>query len=152
MDLGQKQNDPFAWRKPQPMEPLASFDYPEARKRSVFDAEDVASISQHRMCGWAYQLSPEQIRDAIQKSDPSEEELGYLQEMIIQMDAVDFRIFVHRSGVSVYEIANIMSKFVITSPFLMHYINRFSNTYDESKTILPKYKIGGNMYHPFIDK
>ena len=144
-----KEHDPYAWRHPQPMQPLSSFDYPIARRRGHYNERDVSSFSTHRMCGWDPQLTPLQIRDALRKSKPSKDELAYLREMIIQLDSVDFGNFVRSSGASIYEIANIMSQFEITSPILMHYINFYSLDYQPSKVNLPKYIFSGSMYHPY---
>lgn len=55
----------FEWRRRRSILPLENFDFPGAHERTDFDRDIIGGLTSPRVAGSSYQMSPEEIRDAI---------------------------------------------------------------------------------------
>ena len=143
------QKSEYSWREGRPILPLITFDYLCARTRSQLDTDFMHSVSEARMSGWRFSMNPIEIRDAIRSGNLDKNQLAYLSEVFGQLDGVDFKLFIHKCGASIYEIARTMSVCHINDVFVREFMNTYSEIFDNKLSPLPPYIVSGSIFHSF---
>lgn len=135
----------FEWRRRRPILPLENFDFPRAHERTDFDSSIIGGLTRPRMAGSSFQMSPEEIRDAIREGDLSEQQKSYLAEVFEHCDGLDIRLFRHLCGVSLYELARAMIASRVTHPFVAEWMNCRSPNYDPPDVETRIYRLTSNL-------
>ena len=135
----------FELRRRRSIRPLENFDFPRAHKRTDFDPNIIGGLTRPRMAGSSYQMSPEEIRDAIREGDLDEQQKSYLAEVFEQCDGLDIRLFRHLCGVSLYEFARAMIESRVTHPFVAEWMNCRSPNYDPPEIETRIYRLSSNL-------
>ncbi len=133
-ESGNALGDPYAWRLPQDVVSLESFDFPQLHRRSEFDADNIGGIAAPRMAGCAVSRSPEQIRDMIRSGELDRDDRVFLNELIMQFDCYDIRRFTMYCGISPYEMARAMIGCGIRLRLLTEWMNCHSPRYKSTDT------------------
>ena len=142
-------NSGYAWRDGRPILPLSTFDYLSSHTRSLLDIDFIYSVSESRMSGWRFSMNPIEIRDAIRSGKLNKHQLAYLSEVFSQLDGVDFKLFIHKCGASIYEVARTMSMCKINDVFVREFMNTYSEIFDNKLSPLPPYIVSGSIFHSF---
>lgn len=135
----------FAHRRRRSILPLENFDFPRAHKRTDFNRDIIGGLTRPRMAGSSFQMSPEEIRDAIREGDLDERQKSYLAEVFEQCDGLDIRLFRHLCGVSLYELARAMIVSRVTHPFVAEWMNCRSPNYSPPEIETRIYRLKGNL-------
>lgn len=135
----------FEWRRRRSILPLENFDFPGAHERTDFDRDIIGGLTSPRMAGSSYQMSPEEIRDAIRGGNLDEHQKSYLSEVFEQCDGLDIRLFRHLCGVSLYELARAMIESRVTHPFVAEWMNCRSPSYDPPEIETRIYRLSNNL-------
>ena len=135
----------FEWRRRRNILPLENFDFPRAHIRTDFDRNIISILTKPRMAGSSFQMSPEEIRDAIREGDLTKMQKSYLAEVFEQCDGLDIRLFRHLCGVSLYELARAMIACQVTHPFVAEWMNCRSPNYEPPKNEDRLYRLHGNL-------
>lgn len=135
----------FAWRRRRRILPLEDFDFPRAHIRTDFDHNIISSLTRPRMAGSSFQMSPEEIRDAIREGNLTKLQKSYLAEVFEQCDGLDIRLFRHLCGVALYELARAMIECQVTHPFVAEWMNCRSPHYDPPEIETRMYRLHCNL-------
>ena len=135
----------FEWRRRRPILPLENFDFPRAHERTDFDPNIISGLTRPRMAGSSFQMTPEEIREAIREGDLDEQQKSYLAEVFEQCDGLDIRLFRHLCGVSLYELARAMIACQVTHPFVAEWMNCRSPNYDPPDFETRLYRLSSNL-------
>ena len=135
----------FELRRRRSILPLENFDFLGAHERTDFDPNTIGALTRPRMAGSSFQMSPEEIRDAIREGDFNEQQKSYLAEVFEQCDGLDIRLFRHLCGISLYELARAMIASQVTHPFVAEWMNCRSPNYDPPELETRIYRLSSNL-------
>ena len=135
----------FEWRRRRGILPLENFDFLEAHKRTNFDSSIISGLTRPRMAGSSFQMTPEEIRDAIRQGAFHGLQQSYLAEVFEQCDGLDIRLFRHCCGVSLFELARAMIACRVTHPFVAEWMNCRSPHYEQPEVESRTYHLICNL-------
>ena len=141
--------NPFGWREGRSIYPLETFDYPKAKIRSEFKPVLIHGLTAHRMSGWRFKMTAQQVRDALRREELTHDELTYFCEVFNQFDGIDFKLFLYGCGASIYELARTMIACSVRKAFVKEFINRLSSSYVRAPNIFPPYLFLNNLYRRY---
>lgn len=135
----------FVWRRRRDVIPLDNFDFPAAHVRAEFDGKVIGGLVRPRMAGSNFQMSAEEIRDAIRSEDLTDLQKSFLEEVFEQCDGLDIRQIRHFCGGSLYELARTMIACKVRQPFVAEWMNCRSPNYSSPDYERRRWRFEGSL-------